>query len=169
VDHWRLIAMTVWISCGPGECTGSRDFQDSTAHETRGSTALSNTDSVVTASLETRPEARAGESVLFVIRLRNESPNRVDLYLRGREIAFDLVLTDSDGHETWSRLHDQVVEAILRIEQLDPGQSIELRHTWNQQDNMGKAVRPGEYNVRGIVPTDSSPIRTPPRRIRLLP
>ena len=123
----------------------------------------------VTSSLEAPDQVQPGDSVPFVIRLRNGGSRTVDLYLRGREIAFDVVLTDSSGNEIWTRLHDQVVPAVLRIEQLEPGKSLELRHVWNQQDNTGRRVRPGDYVVRGLILTDGTPIRTPERRLRILP
>jgi hypothetical protein len=123
----------------------------------------------VTAMLDGPQSARLGVPVTFVLRVRNEAAQTTTLYLRGREIAFDVVLTDTNGREIWSRLHDQVVQAIVRVEQVDPGQSIELRHTWNQHDNLGRPARPGEYNVQGLVLTDGAPIRTPARRMRILP
>jgi hypothetical protein len=123
----------------------------------------------VTSSLEAPEQVQSGDSVPFVIRLRNSGAQAADLYLRGREIAFDVVLADSSGTEIWTRLHDQIVQAVIRIVQLEPGKSIELRHVWNQLDNSGRQVRSGDYVVRGLVLTDGVPIRTPERRLRILP
>jgi Intracellular proteinase inhibitor len=120
-------------------------------------------------TLDVPREVRAGASVPFVLRVHNESARIVDLNLRGREIAFDIVVSDSAGREVWSRLHGQIVPAIIRLEPLGPGKALELRHKWNQRGNERRAVPPGEYDVQAHILTDGDPLRAPPRRFRILP
>ena len=161
-----LAGLILWASTSCEQQRPKTD--DSVKRDTAGSSRVPG-ESLVRASLEAPQEVRTGETVTFLIRLRNESAERVDLYLRGRDIAFDIILTDGAGREIWSRLHQQAVQAILRIEQLDAGKAIELRHGWNQRDNSGEQVRPGDYSVQGVVLTESEPIRTPTQQLRIRP
>jgi hypothetical protein len=135
----------------------------------RSAVTMTATPDSVTAMLDGPPSVRAGVPVMFVLHIRNESAQTAALYLRGREIAFDLVVTDSAGREIWTRLHDQIIPAIVRVEQLAPGASLELRDTWYQNDNNGQPVVPGEYVVQGLVLTDGVPMRTLERRLRIVP
>jgi len=90
------------------------------------------------------------------MRVENSSAEPVELYLRGRETTVDFVVADASGEIIWRRLENEVVLAILRIEVLLPGQMIEVGDTWDQRDNSGRQVAPGEYSVRGEVLTDGS-------------
>lgn len=120
--------------------------------------------------LDLPSDVPAGAPVPITIRIRNTSSGPINLHLLGREITFDLVVTDAGGAVVWQRLEDESVMAILRLETLEPGAVLELSHTWNQRTRAGAPVPPGAYSVRGSVPTDQpEPLRTPPEPLRISP
>ena len=100
--------------------------------------------------------AAVGSTIPVAMRLENASAQPVELYLRGREITFDFLVADARGEIVWRRLEGEIILAILRLEVLVPGQAIEFGDTWDQRDNFGQPVAPGDYSVRGEVLTDGS-------------
>lgn len=116
------------------------------------------------------PEVGSGERVPIVLRARNTGEVPLELYLRGRTIAFDIVVARDDGAVVWQRLRSQTIPAILRVETLAPGQSLELSADWDQRTNDGKAAPSGRYAVQGILPTDApEPLKTAPAALRITP
>ncbi|MGQ0701550.1 MAG: BsuPI-related putative proteinase inhibitor [Gemmatimonadales bacterium] len=111
--------------------------------------------------------ARLGEPVPAEITLTNRADRRLTLLLRGREIVFDLEVRDSRGLVVWRRLEEAIIPAILRVEELTPGQTITLRGEWPERDQAGNPAPAGEYEVQGSVLTEGEPLRTPRRRIRI--
>lgn len=105
-------------------------------------------------SLVVPSSAVAGAPVAIKIRVANETSAPLDLYLRGRDIAFDIAISDSTGDAVWRRLEGEVVPAILQLKTLAPGEVLELSHDWDQKSQRGVAVEPGRYVVRGSVLTD---------------
>lgn len=114
-----------------------------------------------------RGEARAKEPVVITLRVENIGSSPLDLYLRGRTIAFDLVVSRSNGTLIWRRLHDQVVPAILRLETIAPGASLELKDVWHQRSNDGELVAPGDYMVHGELLSEEQPLVTPAEPLRI--
>jgi hypothetical protein len=107
-------------------------------------------------SLDVPEVVPADKPVPIVIRLKNDSGQPVDLYLRGRTIAFDIFINRADGQLAWQRLKDEVVPAIVQLKTLRPGEVLELKHEWDQRGNKGEPVTPGAYVIRGAVLTDSA-------------
>jgi hypothetical protein len=67
-----------------------------------------------------------GRTVPVVLRIENVSGRALDLYLRGREPTFDLlVFREGEPDPVWRLLEGEVIPAILRVDSLEPG-----RH-WN--------------------------------------
>jgi hypothetical protein len=112
-------------------------------------------------------QVAAGEPVEMTLRVENVAGRPLDLYLVGRTIAFDLVVEDSAGEEIWSRLHDQVLQQILRLEHLAPGETLVLEGTWPQRSNAGSPVGPGEYQVRGEILAEGGPLLAGPVPLRI--
>ena len=50
---------------------------------------------------------RREDPVHFIVRLVNEHDEPVDLYLRGREITFDVIVSRAKGPIVWQRLQGQ--------------------------------------------------------------
>lgn len=91
-----------------------------------------------------------------MIRVSNTTSAPLDLYLRGRDIAFDITITDSAGAELWRRLEGETVLAIIQIKTLGPGETLELSHEWDQRTKSGRPAAAGVYGIRGSVLTDGS-------------
>lgn len=119
--------------------------------------------------LEVQEQARIGEPVRITFRAENMSGRTLDLSLRGRTIAFDVIVSDAEGVVVWRRLQDAVIPAILRIETLEPGGVLEVDDTWDQRTNAGDPVPSGTYTLRGELLTDASPLRTPETSLRIAP
>lgn len=119
--------------------------------------------------LEVPEEVRAGEPVPIAFRVQNVSDRPLDLYLRGRTIAFDLIVADAEGAVVWRRLEDAIIPAILRIETLGAGETLGLEDTWDQRSNAGDAVAPGAYTVRGELLTEGERLTTPSVPLRIAP
>jgi hypothetical protein len=115
--------------------------------------------------------ARVGERVSLTIIVENPTDRPVDLYLRGRQIAFDVVVTDSDGVVVWRRLEGEIIPAIVQLKSLAPREVLALRTTWEQRSNRGRPLAAGLYSVRGLVLTDDAqaPLETAAVELRILP
>ena len=98
----------------------------------------------------------AGARVPISIRISNTTPSPVDLYLRGREITVDIVVTDSTGDEVWRRLEGEVIPAILQLKTLAGGEVLELTYEWDQTTRASERAAPGVYRIRAFVLTDGS-------------
>lgn len=97
-----------------------------------------------------------GAKVPIVIRVSNTTSAPLDLYLRGRDIAFDITVTDSTRAEVWRRLEGETVLAIIQIKTLGPGETLELSDDWDQRTGSGRPAAAGVYGIRGSVLTDGS-------------
>lgn len=117
--------------------------------------------------LEVPEEVRAGEPVPITLRVQNISDGPLDLYLIGRPIAFDLVVTDADGDVVWRRLEGEAVSAILRIETLDPGETLAREDRWDQRSDAGEQVAPGLYRVHGELLTEDRALVAPRVPLRI--
>jgi hypothetical protein len=118
-------------------------------------------------SLLVPPEVGPLEAVPIRLRVVNRTERSLELYLRGRTIAFELMITGADDGLVWNRLHGEMVPAILRLEVLAAGATLELEHTWDQRSNTGAAVAPGTYTVCAELLTEGEPLRPPPASIRI--
>jgi hypothetical protein len=114
-------------------------------------------------------EVRPLEPVPIRLRVVNRTERSLELYLRGRTIAFDLMIAGPDDVLVWNRLYGEIVPAILRLEVLAAGATLELEHTWDQRSNTGAVVAPGTYTVCAELLTEGEPLRPQPASIRILP
>jgi hypothetical protein len=119
-------------------------------------------------SLVMPQEVRAGQRVPVTLRAENVGGRPLELSLRGRTIAFDVVVSRADGEVVWRRLEGEIIPAILRLEVLAPGRVLELRAEWDQRTNGGLSVGTGRYVVRGLLLTDAEPWETPPAPLRIV-
>ena len=112
--------------------------------------------------LEVPVEARVGSVVPIALRVRNVGNQPIDLYLRGRTIAFDVIVRRDSGEVVWRRLENAIIPAILRIETLPPHGMLELRADWSLETTTGAPVMPGTYAVHGVLFTEDAELRTVP-------
>jgi hypothetical protein len=118
--------------------------------------------------LDVPAQVRAGAPVAVTVHVENISIRALDLYLRGRELTFDVVVTRADGSVVWRRLEGEVIPAILRVETLAPGRRISATAEWDQRTRSGERAGPGSYSVRAEILTDSPrPLETPPVGLRI--
>lgn len=115
------------------------------------------------------PEGVAeGESVPIRLHVENVSGRRLELHLRGRQIAFDVIVSRAGGATVWRRLDEAAIPGILRLEALDPGESLVLSGSWDQRSNEGAPVPGGEYTVGAELLTDGSPLTFPEVALRIV-
>lgn len=108
----------------------------------------------VVVAVEVPTSVAVGNPVPIKVRLSNTTSSPQDLYLRGREITFDIAVTDSAGDAVWRRLEGEVIQAIIQLRTLAPNETIELTHTWDQRSQRGERVPPGRYTLRANILTD---------------
>jgi intracellular proteinase inhibitor BsuPI len=114
------------------------------------------------------PRVRAGEPVRFRLRVQNVAQRPLDLYLRGRTITFDVLISRAVGGVVWRRLEGEIIPAIVQLRPLAPGERLEAEAVWDQRANDGKRVEPGEYVVDASLLVEGEPLRTPQRSLTIL-
>jgi hypothetical protein len=103
----------------------------------------------------------AGEPVPITLRVHNRTERALDLYLRGREITFDVEVARPDGEVVWRLLDDEIIPAILHLRTLQPDERIEIPATWDQRTKEGRLLEAGEYAARGFLLVEGAPLETP--------
>jgi hypothetical protein len=120
--------------------------------------------------IEVPSEVGRGDSVPILLRLVNDADTAVDVALQGRPVAFDVTVTRAGGEQIWRRLAGETVTSILQLRTLAARESLEFRTSWDQRSDAGVPVPPGEYVVRGAIPSDPpSVLRSAPATLRILP
>ena len=107
-------------------------------------------------TLKIPERVRAASIIPIMMSMENTSAKPLDLYVRGREMTFDVVVRARSGETVWRRLEGEVIPAILKLEVLVPGQPIVFRESWDQVGDSGELIAPGLYSVTGAVLTDGS-------------
>jgi hypothetical protein len=105
-------------------------------------------------SADAPAEVRVGEPVPITLRLENVGDRPLDLYLRGRTIAFDVVVRRDDGSVVWQRLEGEIIPAIIQQVSIGARETFELRTEWDQRTGTGLPVESGRYFVQALLPTD---------------
>jgi hypothetical protein len=109
-------------------------------------------------------DARAASAIPVEVTVQNISRRNIELHLQGRDIVFDITVSNVDGMVVWRRLEGVAVQAILRLEPLAPDQVLTLRSAWPKE---ASAVPAGEYDVFASIPTDTLPLISPTVRFRV--
>ena len=113
-------------------------------------------------TLEAPDEVEAGQTVNLKLIWRNLTDKPVALTLGGRP-AYDFVATTPEGKEVWRWLAGEVVQDILEMKTVGPGQKLEFTLEWQPADQSGAALAPGNYLVQGILNLD------PPVKLKTKP
>ena len=127
-----------------------------------GSTRVSVAPDSLRRELSAPERVRAGGPVEIVLRITNVTQKPLDLSLQGREIVFDVAVTNEQGHEVWRRLQGQTAQAILQLRTLAPGEALDLRTAWNP-----RAEDSGLHTISADIKTDGAPILFRPVRVRI--
>ena len=86
-------------------------------------------------TLEAPDEVEAGQTVNLKLIWRNLTDKPVALTLGGRP-AYDFVATTPEGKEVWRWLAGEVVQDILEMKTVGPGQKLEFTLEWQPADHM---------------------------------
>ena len=111
---------------------------------------------------------RAGETVRFTLQVQNVTARTFDLYLRGRESTLDVEVSRATGDVVWRRLAGAVIPAIVHVRPLAPRERFELTAEWDQRDDKGKPVGPGEYKARALLLVEGAPLAAEPKTFRIV-
>jgi hypothetical protein len=114
-------------------------------------------------TLDVPSEARRDIPVPIALRIENIGDRLLELTLRGRSIAFDVIVRDANGRIIWRRLANTMIPAIARLEQIEPRQALELHADWRTSGSP-----PGDYLVEAELFTDGAPLRPPSATVRLI-
>ena len=100
--------------------------------------------------------------------VEHPGPDALELYLRGRAVTFDVEARDAAGERVWHRLEGAAILGILQLRVLWPGERFVLHASWDQRDDAGQPVAPGDYTLRGLLFTDAvEPLATAPVTVRI--
>jgi uncharacterized protein (DUF58 family) len=122
-----------------------------------------------TVELDVPREVQAGEPVPMTLRVTNTGDRPLTLHLRGRPIAFDLVVSREDGSIVWRRLEGAMIAMVLQVRTIAPGETLRLEDVWQQQAARGTRVSPGDYTVTAALLTDSpTPLRSSSTSLRIV-
>jgi len=102
------------------------------------------------------------------LRVSNRGARPLDLYLRGRTVTVDVVVTRAGGEVVWRRLEGEIIPAIVHLRTLAPGERLEVAAVWDQRTNLGIPAGPGEYAARGFLLVEGDPVPTPPAAFRVV-
>jgi hypothetical protein len=120
--------------------------------------------------LEVSDTTESGGSIPVILRVQNASAQGIDLYLRGRDPTFDLVVRrEGDPQPLWRRLEGEVIPAIVRVDHLEAGGTMELHATWPQVDQRGGTLPPGRYTLQAELLTEGAPLPSEPRVVEIVP
>ena len=108
--------------------------------------------------LDAPASVRAGSTVPLVLHVENTGSAPVDLYLRGREVSVDLVVTSAAGVRVFHLLEGAVVPAVVQIRTLRPRERLEHALTWSARDARGRALEPGRYALRVALLREDEPL-----------
>ena len=116
---------------------------------------------LVRLTLDVPAVAKPGVPVPITLRVENTRDHAIELTLRGRTIAFDVLVRDSAGQLVWQRLGGAMIPAILRLEPLAAREALELRTEWPA------SVLSGDFVVEATLFTDGADLRPSPVSVNL--
>ena len=126
------------------------------------------TDYPVTLALDVPSFATVGTPVPFVLHVRNETGHPIAIHLSGHVPTFDVVVRRLDEEVVWRRLEGEVLQMVLQLRVLEPGDALELPAEWDQRTSTGEPAASGLYRVQALLLTDEpEPLHTAPRPLSL--
>jgi hypothetical protein len=106
--------------------------------------------------LELPPVVRQGDLVPITLHVTHPGPDALELYLLGRAATFDVeVARAGDGVVVWRRLEGAVLQQVVQLRVLWPGERFDLHASWDGRDASGAPVPAGDYRVRAFLLTDA--------------
>jgi hypothetical protein len=90
-----------------------------------------------------RSSYKVGEAVPLTFSVTNtQTSSRILKFASGQE--FDIEIS-RDGREVWRWSNGKMFPQMVRILPLGPGEVLQFKETWDQQDNEGHLLAPGDY------------------------
>jgi Intracellular proteinase inhibitor len=118
--------------------------------------------------VEIPPLVRQGDLVPITLHVTHPGPDALELYLLGRAATFDVEVADANGRVAWRRLEGAVLQQVVQLRVLWPGERFDLHASWDQRDAAGATVPAGDYRVRARLLTDAlEPAWTAPVALRV--
>jgi hypothetical protein len=118
--------------------------------------------------LDVKSPVARGESVTLTLALHNRSEQDEAVLLGYTSQEFDFSVGLPGGRQIWSRLYREVLTGMLRRWKLRPGGVLVFTHHWDQRDNGGAPIAPGEYHVYGQLLGESDAWQAGPRRLLVI-
>jgi hypothetical protein len=156
------ILMSLLVACDGGAARERDSLQAPGVEVSGDSGGIRHMGATVRAVLEIPRVVQAGSRVPLRLRIENAGARPIDLYLRGREVTFDVIVSRASGEEVWQRLRDSIVPAIVQLRALAPGETLTASTTWDQRGNDGAPVGAGEYRLRAVLLLETDSLRSEP-------
>lgn len=119
-------------------------------------------------ALDVPPLVTRGDVVPITLHVTHPGPDALEMYLLGRAATMDVeVARAGDGAVVWRRLEGAVLQQVVQLRVLWPGERFDVHASWDQRDAGGAPVPAGDYRVRAFLltdapeprPTDAVPLR----------
>jgi len=85
-----------------------------------------------------------GEPIQLIVTVAVRDP--MTLYYRTSQ-RYDLVVTNSEGQEVWRWSRDRAFAQVTEEVPLEENGTLSFAETWDQRDNDGQQVPPGNYRI----------------------
>ena len=87
-----------------------------------------------------------GELIDMTLRLINCASQPITRIFPDAQ-RYDFAAKAADGDEAWRRSNGMNFAQVRREETYEPAEQVTFRETWDQLDNEGQAVEPGQYEL----------------------
>jgi hypothetical protein len=94
---------------------------------------------------------KSGQTIVMSLTVTNKGDKPLELIFSSSQ-RYDFVV-EKEGKEIWRWSKDKFFAMVLGEFTLQPDQSLVYEDTWAQEDNAGKLVPPGKYEIIGILTT----------------
>lgn len=92
---------------------------------------------------------QSGQGVVMKLIVANKGDESIKLTFPSSQIYDFMVI--KGGKEIWRWSQDKMFAMMLTEVTLSPGEKREYKEVWDQKDGKGKIVRPGEYEIVGLI------------------
>ncbi len=105
-----------------------------------------------------------GEPVELTLSVTNPGPTPITLTAPSSQ-RYDFTVL-KDGTEVWRWSAGRMFLTVLTDLTIPPGETRAFTETWDQRDQSGRPVSPGEYVVVGVL-IGGEPVGLTPKRVRI--
>lgn len=98
----------------------------------------------------------SGQGVVMRMVVANKGDEAIKLTFPSSQI-YDFIVIKG-GKEIWRWSQDKMFALMLTEIAFAPGEKREYREVWDQRDSKGNLVKPGEYEIVGLIVQRDSPL-----------